>query len=98
MMRSWGNRPDTLVCDEPLYAHYLVKTEVPHPGAQEVIRSQETIGGGVQGAGHCPAEQTVLGTYRKRRHGGLPFLKDVSREAVAQSKHVFSPGCSGCGN
>jgi hypothetical protein len=41
MMRSWGNRPDTLVCDEPLYAHYLLKTGTPHPGADEVIRSQE---------------------------------------------------------
>jgi hypothetical protein len=41
MMRSWGNRPDTLVCDEPLYAHYLIQTRVPHPGADEVIRSQE---------------------------------------------------------
>jgi hypothetical protein len=42
MMRSWGNRPDTLVCDEPLYAHYLLKTHAPHPGADEVIQSQET--------------------------------------------------------
>jgi hypothetical protein len=42
MMRSWGNRPDTLVCDEPLYAHYLVKTGVPHPGADEVKQSQDT--------------------------------------------------------
>jgi adenylyl-sulfate kinase len=42
MMRSWGNRPDTLVCDEPLYAHYLLKTHAPHPGADEVIHSQET--------------------------------------------------------
>src|SRR5215470_5991632 len=41
MMRSWGNRPDTFVCDEPLYAHYLLKTGVAHPGAEEVIRSQE---------------------------------------------------------
>jgi hypothetical protein len=40
-MRSWGNRPDTRVCDEPLYAHYLRQTRVPHPGADEVIRSQE---------------------------------------------------------
>ena len=38
MMRSWGNRPDTLVCDEPLYAHYLRQTRVPHPGADEVLR------------------------------------------------------------
>jgi len=41
LMRSWGNRPDTLVCDEPLYAHYLLKTGAPHPGADEVIRSHE---------------------------------------------------------
>ena len=41
MMRSWGNRTDTFVCDEPLYAHYLLKTHTPHPGADEVIRSQE---------------------------------------------------------
>src|SRR3954463_16477925 len=37
MMRSWGNRPDTVVCDEPLYAHYLKKTGRAHPGADEVI-------------------------------------------------------------
>jgi hypothetical protein len=41
MMRSWGNRPDTFVCDEPLYAHYLLRTGVAHPGADEVIRAQE---------------------------------------------------------
>src|SRR6516164_3471639 len=41
LLRSWGNRPDTFVCDEPLYAHYLLKTGAPHPGADEVIRSQE---------------------------------------------------------
>ena len=41
MMRSWGNRPDTFVCDEPLYAYYLLQTGADHPGAQEVIRSQE---------------------------------------------------------
>lgn len=42
MMRSWGNRPDTVVCDEPLYAHYLLHTHAPHPGAAEVISSQES--------------------------------------------------------
>jgi Sulfotransferase domain len=41
LLRAWGNRPDTFVCDEPLYAHYLLKTGVAHPGADEVIRSQE---------------------------------------------------------
>ena len=42
MMRSWGNRPDTFVCDEPFYAHYLHATGREHPGAAEVIASGET--------------------------------------------------------
>ena len=42
MMRSWGNRPDTFVCDEPFYAHYLHATGHDHPVAAEVIASGET--------------------------------------------------------
>ena len=43
MMRAWGNRPDTLVCDEPLYAHYLLATgHTDHPGYDETIRRHET--------------------------------------------------------
>lgn len=42
MMRSWGNRPDTFVCDEPFYAYYLEKTGLDHPAAEEVIAHGET--------------------------------------------------------
>jgi hypothetical protein len=42
MMRSWGNRPDTFVCDEPFYACYLRDTGLAHPGADEVIAHGET--------------------------------------------------------
>src|SRR5437016_14676323 len=42
MMRAWGNRPDTFVCDEPLYARYLKETGKDHPGANEVIAHGET--------------------------------------------------------
>ncbi len=42
MMRAWGNRADTFVTDEPLYAHYLLKTGAPHPGAEEVMAHHET--------------------------------------------------------
>jgi hypothetical protein len=42
MMRSWGNRPDTFVCDEPFYAYYLEATGRDHPGAIEVIARGET--------------------------------------------------------
>jgi hypothetical protein len=42
MMRAWGNRADTVVVDEPLYAYYLKATGKKHPGANEVIASGET--------------------------------------------------------
>jgi hypothetical protein len=42
MMRSWGNRPDTVVVDEPFYAFYLKETGTKHPGAEEVIAQGET--------------------------------------------------------
>ncbi|MEZ4981043.1 MAG: hypothetical protein R2769_05540 [Saprospiraceae bacterium] len=39
MMYSFGNRIDTSVVDEPLYAHYLSfqKTETEHPGKDEIL-------------------------------------------------------------
>ena len=42
LMRSWGNRADTFVCDEPFYAYYLQATRLPHPCADEVIAHGET--------------------------------------------------------
>jgi hypothetical protein len=42
MMRSWENRPDTVVVDEPLYAAYLHRTGIDHPMREDVIASQPT--------------------------------------------------------
>jgi hypothetical protein len=42
MMRSWENRPDTEVVDEPFYAAYLQETGLDHPARDEVIASQPT--------------------------------------------------------
>ena len=39
-MRSWGNRPDCTVIDEPLYAFYLSETGLEHPGRSETLASQ----------------------------------------------------------
>lgn len=41
LMRSWGNRLDTFVCDEPLYAHYLEHHGLDHPGRDEVLAHHE---------------------------------------------------------
>ncbi len=40
MMRSWENRPDCTVVDEPFYACYLHETGLPHPAREAVIASQ----------------------------------------------------------
>jgi len=42
LMRSFGARPDTVVVDEPLYAHYLAATGIDHPGKAEILASQPT--------------------------------------------------------
>lgn len=42
MMRAWENRADTVVVDEPLYAAYLARTEIDHPGRDDVLAAQPT--------------------------------------------------------
>jgi hypothetical protein len=42
MMRAWENREDCVVVDEPLYASYLARTGIDHPGREEVIAAQPT--------------------------------------------------------
>jgi hypothetical protein len=43
LMRAWDSRPDTTVCDEPFYAHYLLATgHVDHPGYEQIILAHET--------------------------------------------------------
>jgi hypothetical protein len=40
MMRSFENRPDCQVVDEPFYAAYLARTGLSHPMREEVLASQ----------------------------------------------------------
>ena len=42
LMRSFENRPDTFVTDEPFYAHYLKKTGIDHPFREEVMEGGNT--------------------------------------------------------
>ena len=42
MMRSWENREDCSVVDEPFYAAYLAATGLEHPCRDEILRAQST--------------------------------------------------------
>src|SRR5436305_2552428 len=75
MMRAWGNRPDTWVCDEPFYGCYLKATGRPHPAAAEVISCSETDSQKViaQLIGPIPREKSIF--YQKQMtHHLLPGI------------------------
>jgi hypothetical protein len=42
MMRSWENRKDCSVIDEPFYAYYLQQTQSPHPMYKEILNAQSS--------------------------------------------------------
>ncbi|MDB5483088.1 MAG: family hydrolase [Caulobacteraceae bacterium] len=42
MMRAFGNRPDTAVVDEPLYAAWLAASGADHPMREAILASQPT--------------------------------------------------------
>lgn len=87
MMRSWGNRQDTVVCDEPLYAHYLLVTGLDHPGREEVIASQDTDWRTVVKmlTGPVPGGRAIH--YQK--HMTHHLLPDMDREWLTQLTNAF---------
>ena len=43
LMRSFENRSDCFVSDEPFYSYFLHKTGLKHPLSYEIIKSAEFI-------------------------------------------------------
>lgn len=87
MLRAWGSRPDTAVHDEPLYAHYLKVTGIPHPGAEEVIRAGEpdwrkAVAGLV---GPVPEGKPIY--YQK--HMAHHLLPEIERDWLPALTHAF---------
>jgi hypothetical protein len=72
LMRSWENRPDCHVVDEPLYAYYLAETGLDHPARNEVIAAGQTSWQAVVAELTAPTE----GIYYQKQmtHHLLPQL------------------------
>ncbi len=88
LMRSFGNRPDTVVVDEPLYGYYLAETGIDHPGREEILASMPTAWPEVikqLTSGALPAGKTVF--YQK--HMTHHLLPEVDRAALAGLRHAF---------
>lgn len=87
LMRSFENRPDTAVWDEPLYGPYLYKTGIDHPGADEII---ETCGSDWEPIakrclGNAPGNAPVF--YQK--HMTMHLLPDMSQDWIRNLTNCF---------
>ncbi len=87
LMRSWENRGDTFVCDEPLYAHYLLRTDADHPGKAEVIAHHETDWRKIVDwlTGPVPEGRRIF--YQKQMSHHL--LPEISRDWLTQLTNCF---------
>ncbi len=87
MMRAWETRPDTVVFDEPLYAHYLKKTGREHPGREEIIDAYDTDWRRVvdQLTGPIQGEASIF--YQK--HMGHHLLPNMGTDWVIDLRNAF---------
>lgn len=85
MMRSWENRADTEVIDEPLYAWYLNETQLDHPGRDEIIEAGPTDLADAVRACLVSPEPPATVSYQKHMAGHL--LPSVDRSWLDQLEH-----------
>ena len=79
LMYSFAQRADTVVVDEPLYAHYLSHSPVEHPGRADILATMENEGSKV-------IEQVILGKYEK----AVVFFKQMAHHLVGLSEDFLS--------
>ena len=87
MMRSWVNRPDTVVVDEPFYAAFLERTGIDHPGRAEVLAAQPTDPAEVLAGLRAPLAHGVRVHYAK--HMSLRDRYMLGRLGRLLRRHVW---------
>ncbi|MGJ8663409.1 MAG: hypothetical protein ACSHWU_07155 [Marinicella sp.] len=87
MMRSWENRPDTVVIDEPLYGPYLHNTGKKHAAYQTIIK--------VQGKDWRPIVKSLVEDKKKgckiyyQKHMTHHITPDIKLDFVDQLRNGF---------
>src|SRR5271155_2583154 len=87
MMRSFGNREDTAVIDEPFYAAYLAATGIDHPMRAESLASQSTDWNEVVKGVLGPALDGKPIFYQK--HMTHHMLPGFGRDWIAHCRNAF---------
>ena len=92
MMRSWENRSDTSVIDEPYYANYLKVTGIDHPMAKDIIDSGDTNWRSVTDAISQPPASGIF--YQKHicthnlPHIDLDWVNAISNVFLIRDPHL----------
>ncbi|MGK0275463.1 MAG: hypothetical protein ACI9N0_001847 [Ilumatobacter sp.] len=87
MMRSWENRVDTAVMDEPLYAAYLAATRLDHPGLDEIIGAGPASFDDAIAACLAPLPEGIAVSYQK--HMAHHLLPDMDRSWLDGLRNVL---------
>jgi sulfotransferase family protein len=87
MMRSFGARRDTVVVDEPLYAHYLQATGLDHPGRDAILASQPADWQAAVAELLSPVPDTVQVQYQK--HMTHHLLPQIGLDWMAGLRHAY---------
>jgi hypothetical protein len=87
MMRSWENRSDTAVIDEPLYAAYLARTRLDHPGLDEIIAAGPANFDSAIAACRAPLPDGITISYQK--HMAHHLLADTDRSWIDGLRNIL---------
>lgn len=87
LMRSFGARRDTVVADEPLYAHYLAVTGLDHPGRDAVLAGQPNRWQDVAAALTGPVPGGAGVYYQK--HMAHHLLPEIGRGWLGGLSHAY---------
>jgi len=87
MMRSWENRPDCEVWDEPLYPWWLMETGADHPGRDAVLERHAEALDPDAVAASLAAESVAPITYEK--HMTHHMLPSFPRDWMVGARHAM---------
>ena len=84
LMRSFENREDTIVIDEPFYAYYLNESDLLHPARQKILKSQSNEWNEV--VDHITSELSDSATIYYQKHMAHHILPNNDMEWVKLAK------------
>ena len=86
-MRSFENRPDCSVWDEPFYGPYLAKTGLDHPGRETILAAVPLDANEI--AARCAGDAPDGSILFFQKHMCQHMLDDIPRDWMVACRHIF---------